>query len=150
MKKKYLVFIILVFILFILFLGSIIKTKKFSCGGMTSNTKRFYSKEINKIEIIELGKKKVVTSYNINNLLDFLNSLKIKELPQNYNLDGNVYSIKIINTDKSKISSQILIFFSNKMHWISYDKNNKIIYNKWYSTEQNYIDNIRKIYLYLK
>lgn len=115
-----------------------------------NNPKRFSLKKVDTIEIFELGKRKNVDSDNTNKVLKVLNSLKIKELPQKYALDGNIYSIKIVNKHPSKITAQTLIFFLDKIHWISYDKNDKIISDKWYFTEKNYTDTIKKIYSSLR
>lgn len=108
-------------------------------------SKPFSSKKIRKIQIYSLGKKQEIPESDFDKVLKFLNSLRLKKMEGKFFYDGNVYSIKILNDVHEKAAAETLIFFSDKMHWEKYDKDNKLISDDWYLTGENYVDSIRKL-----
>ncbi|NMM62880.1 hypothetical protein HBE96_09230 [Clostridium sp. P21] len=118
----------------------------FSVYLISTDNEKFSKKDIKAMYIYKLGEEKSINGNNKDSVLNFLNSLNLREISFQDNLDGNVYSIKIIYNSSSKIAYQTLKFFSNKVQITSYDNKNNILLNKWYTQKSNSIESLNYLY----
>ncbi|WPC42689.1 hypothetical protein [Clostridium sp. JS66] len=118
----------------------------FSIYCISTDNKKFSKKNIKSIYMYKLGEQKSINNSNKDSVLNFLNSLNLKEISFQDNLDGNIYSIKIMYNPSSKIAYQTLKFFSNKVQITSYDNKNNILLSKWYTQKKNSIEFLNSFY----
>lgn len=153
MVKFYLIGVYMKKIYILIFLLSIIICILLCLMYINRNntTKNFLSKNIDTIYIYKLGEMKSINSTDKNTILKFKNSLNLTEINDSENnLEGNIYSIKIVNKPSSKIAYQTLIIFSNKIYITSCDSKNNVLSSKWYVSKNNIIDFFNNFYSSIK